>query len=249
METYRTVVKSSQGEIDKRQQFFDLFARCPIEGQEKLWNLGLFISRQSLARMLFMYELYQKCVGVHGVVMEFGVRWGQNLALFSNFRGMLEPFNYNRKIIGFDTFAGFPSVSEKDLTKSQVGDYAVPPGYEDYLKQLLSYHESESPIPHIKKFELVKGDATVTLKEYLAKHPETIISLAYFDFDIYKPTLECLRMIKPHLTKGSVLGFDELNYDEFPGETIALREVFGTNQLKIRRSPLSPLQSYAIYGE
>ncbi len=46
--------------------------------------------------------------------MEFGVKWGQNLALFQSFRGMYEPYNHNRKIIGFDTFEGFPSVDKKD---------------------------------------------------------------------------------------------------------------------------------------
>jgi hypothetical protein len=46
--------------------------------------------------------------------MEFGVRWGQNMALFTSFRNIYEPYNVSRKIIGFDTFAGFPSISEQD---------------------------------------------------------------------------------------------------------------------------------------
>ena len=58
------------------------------------------------------------------------------------------------------------------------------------------------------------------------RHPETIVSLAIFDFDIYQPTKAALEAIKPHLFKGSVLVFDELCDDIFPGETIALREVF-----------------------
>ena len=45
--------------------------------------------------------------------MDFGTRWGNNMALFSIFRGMYEPFNRHRKIIGFDTFSGFPSINEK----------------------------------------------------------------------------------------------------------------------------------------
>ena len=53
------------------------------------------------------HELYQKILNVHGVVIEFGTRWGQNLALFESFRGMYEPYNHFRKIIGFDTFEGF----------------------------------------------------------------------------------------------------------------------------------------------
>ena len=44
--------------------------------------------------------------------------------------------------------------------------------------------------------------------------------------DIYKPTKDCLKAIKPHLTKGSVLAFDELNCDMARGVTPALKEVF-----------------------
>jgi hypothetical protein len=85
---------------------------------------------------------------------------------------------------------------------------------------VLDFHEAElAPIPHKKKYELVQGDATRTLPEYLQRHPETIVALAYFDFDIYAPTKACLEAVVPHLTKGSVLAFDELNCPEFPGET------------------------------
>jgi hypothetical protein len=182
------------------------------------------------------------------MVMEFGVRWGQNLALFSSFRGMYEPYNYNRKVIGFDTFAGFPSIAPEDGTDAiaAVGAYGVTENYEAYLEKVLNYHESESPLSHIKKHELVKGDASVTLEKYLRDHPETIIALAYFDFDLYEPTKKCLSLIKDHLTKGSVIGFDELNWATFPGETLALKEVFGLNRYSIRRSPLNPTPSYIV---
>jgi hypothetical protein len=71
--------------------------------------------------------------------------------------------------------------------------------------------------------------------------------LAYFDFDIYLPTKKCLEAIKDRLTKGSILAFDELNCPEFPGETIALQEVFGVNHFSIKRSILSPLCSYIVF--
>jgi len=242
----RIVQGTSDDEIENRNQFRELYKNNPIPEREMLSNLGLFLSRQTLSRIIFMHELYTKIVPVHGVVMEFGVRWGQNLALFSAFRGMYEPFNYSRKVIGFDTFSGFPVVDQKDGSDVKVGDYSVSENYEDYLEKVLSSHELESPIPHKKKFELVKGDATITVDDYLSKHPETIIALVYFDFDIYLPTKKCLESIKPYLTRGSVIAFDELNFQEFPGETIALREVFGLDKYHIRRSPLNPLCSYIV---
>jgi len=76
-------------------------------------------------------DLYRRALDVHGVVMEFGVRWGSNLALFQSLRGIYEPYNYTRKIIGFDTFAGFPSVSEQDGDDAVIapGAYGVSEGY------------------------------------------------------------------------------------------------------------------------
>lgn len=246
MNAIKTLVGSRESEIKNRTDFLQLFRQAPIPDNELLSNLGLYLSRQTLSRILFMHELYQKIIDVHGVVMEFGVRWGQNLALYESFRGIYEPYNYNRKIVGFDTFSGFPEVHDKDGTRVAVGDYGVTDQYEVYLEQVLNYHESESPIAHKKKYELVRGDATQTLEHYLSSHPETIVALAYFDFDIYLPTRRCLELVRDRLTKGSVVAFDELNCPEFPGETIALKEVFGLDKYAIRRSPLNPLISYFI---
>lgn len=239
---------SSASDINRRQDFYEKFISCPIPSNERLSNLGLFLNRQTLSRIIFMHELYQKIINIHGIIVEFGVRWGQNLTLLSSFRGMYEPYNYNRKIVGFDTWEGFSSISKKDGDDQVIsqGAYGVTPDYENFLDSVMSYHESESPINHIKKYELIKGDATVTLEKYLHKHPETIIALAYFDFDLYEPTKKCLELIKSHLTKGSVIGFDELNWSTFPGETIALKEVFGLDKYSIRRSPLNPSPSYII---
>ncbi len=249
MSKQKIAVGSNKTEISQREKFLDLFKNSPIPDNEILQNLGLYTNRQSLSRILFIHELYQKIINVNGVIMEFGVRWGQNLSLFSSFRGMYEPYNYSRKIIGFDTFEGFPSVCDKDGDKEFIkkGAYGVSKNYEHYLEDILTYHESESPISHKKKFELIKGNAVENIEIYLKNNPQTIISFAYFDFDIYEPTKKCLEAILPYLTKGSILAFDELNDPNFPGETIAFQEVLGSKNYEIKRSPLNPLISYIVF--
>jgi len=231
-----------------RKQLIRYFKECPIPDNELLSNLSLFINRQNLSQTLFINELYEHILGVHGVIMEFGVRWGKNLALYESLRGIYEPFNHNRKIIGFDTFEGFPSVHEKDGGDQiiAVGSYNVTKNYDDYLSKILDYHEQESPISHIKKYEIVKGDAIDSIEKYLEENSSTIVSLAYFDFDIYEPTVACLTAIKDRLTKGSVIGFDELNNKDYPGETLALKDVLGLSNYRIRHSRYSPTQSYVI---
>jgi hypothetical protein len=247
-EKHDAIVLSSQSERDLQRLMVELFRKAPLPDDEILPNLGLFLSSKSLSRVLFFYEIYKRIVSTHGVIMEFGVRWGQTLSILAALRGIFEPFNRHRKIVGFDTFAGFKGMSEKDgeLCKSVDGSFSVSEGYERFLDQLLALQEAFNPISHLKKYELVRGDATETIPVYLKRHPETLVSLAIFDFDIYNPTKMALEAIKPHLFKGSVLVFDELADDIFPGETIALREVFDISTLRIERHSMTARISYVV---
>ncbi len=237
---------ASTNEKENRQAFFELYKNSPVTDSELLANVGLYQKRQDFTKQLFFHEIYQQILGVHGVIMEFGTRWGQNLVTLHNLRSILEPFNYSRRIIGFDTFAGFESINAKDGVHEIIkkGAFSVTDGYETYLEKVLAYHETEAPLAHIKKNFLVKGNAIDKLQEYLQQHPETVIAFAYFDFDIYEPTFRCLELIRPYLTKGAVVGFDELNDPQFPGETIAVREALGN--ISIKRNRYSGIQSYCI---
>jgi hypothetical protein len=213
-----------------------------------LSNLGLFLESKNLARILFMDFLFRQIVDVQGVVMEFGTRWGQNLALFAALRGIYDPFNRHRKLVGFDTFRGFPAIAPEDGRAAMMrpGQLAVAPEYEAYLARVLATHEGLNPLAHLRKFALRAGDAPVELPRYLEEAPETIVALAYFDFDLYEPTRRCLELIRPRLTRGSVVGFDELNDPDSPGETRALMEVFGLPNVRLRRFPHVSRASYFV---
>jgi hypothetical protein len=239
---------ASNQEVAGYRELAELYERSPIPKGERLANLPLFMTRASVSQLLFMHELYRRAVGVHGVVMELGVRWGRNLAVFEAMRAIYEPHNFSRKIIGFDTFDGFPSVAPEDgdATAVREGALSVSEGYQGYLENVLSAQEKLAPRPHLKKFELVKGDVTKTLPAYLEAHPETIVALAYFDMDLYAPTKVGLELIADRLTKGSVVGFDELALAEFPGETTAVREALGLRNVRIQRSPFSHYQSFLV---
>ena len=239
-----TYESSSEKKI--RNNLLKLFKDCPIPEEQLLSNLGLFLNSKNLSRILFMNFIYKKIIDVQGVIMEFGVRWGQNLSMFSALRGIYEPYNRHRKIVGFDTFEGFPNIHKNDGTSRMMkkGQLALTDHYEIYLKKILENQEKDNPLNHIKKFELQKGDGTKTIHKYLKDNPETIIALAYFDFDLYEPTKICLEAIKPRLVKGSILGFDELNDHDSPGETLALMEIFGLQNIKLKRFPFTSRVSY-----
>ncbi|WP_438864924.1 TylF/MycF/NovP-related O-methyltransferase [Neptunicella sp.] len=203
----------------------------------------------SLARVLYFSDLYKKIIDVPGVVCEFGVQWGASLSVLTNLRSIYEPFNHSRVVYGFDTFEGFIAVDDRDGKHASLGDYASALGFEIKLEEILSLHESFAPLPQIKKHSLIKGDASKTIDTWLDDNPHAIISMAIFDMDLYQPTKDVLSKIIPRLTKGSILVFDELNCSFFPGETRAVDEVMGLNNLRLKRSELQPHCAWAVFGD
>lgn len=231
----------------QKNKLLEMLLSAPIPREELHLNLTLFLDRRLISRILFINDIYRQILPIHGSIFEFGVRYGSNLSLFTSMRGIHEPFNHNRKVIGFDTFEGFVGVEPEMDPDARAGDFAVTPGYEAFLQDLLLQHERMAPLENIQKFQLIKGDAASTIESYLLEHQETVISLAYFDFDIYKPTAACLKAILPYLSKGSIIVFDECNDAAFPGETVALREVLGTNKFALRHSPYRGNAAYLVY--
>lgn len=245
---YSNVVRGSAEEAKAREIILDLFKKTPIPDAEILVNLGAYLRSTLLAKILYLNELYQEIEAIPGIIAEFGVWWGANLALFESFRSVYEPYNWTRKVVGFDTFEGYPAVSQKDGQSqfAAVGGYSVTEEYEEYLRRLLDAHEADNVMAHLKKYELVRGNVLTTVDHYLKENPQTIVALAYFDLALYEPTRKCLEAIRPHLVKGSVLAMDELNSKDFPGESIALKEVIGFDTYRMVKSRFLPDRSYII---
>jgi len=239
---------SNEQESNARQNLVKMLKDTPIPDDELLENLGLYLNSKNLSRIMVMNHLYEQIIDTMGVIMDFGTRWGQNMAIWTALRGMYEPYNRHRKIIGFDTFTGFPSVHENDgkSVLMKEGNLALPENYEQYLEKLLTVQENDNPLNHIKKFEIIKGDAVETVSQYIDDNPHTIISLVYFDFDIYEPTKRCFKQIKDRLIKGSVVSFDELNDKDSPGETIAIMDAIGLNNIRLKKYRYASRVSYYI---
>ena len=208
---------------------------------ERAENAGLFLPPRTLKRILYFAELYEKILGVHGSIVQFGVRWGRDLTVLDSFRNILEPFNPVRRIIGFDTFTGLKSVTAQDSAREQPelmseGSLSTSDDHVEFLNRLLEVRKVLAPLQGEGRVNIVQGDASQTIKDYLVTHPETIIAMAHFDMDIYKPTKDCLELILPRMPKGAIIAFDELNYSVAPGETVALHEVLGIQNVRIQRS-------------
>ena len=155
MKSDLTTIKAytNQEEKDFRKNLIKLLKSCPIPEDQILSNLGLYLTSKDLSRILFMDFLFKKIVDVPGVVIEFGTRWGQNIALFSALRGIYDPYNRHRKTIGFDTFSGFLNIEPQDGKSAMMlkGNLSLSKNYYNYLSKIMDLHEKSNPISHIKK--------------------------------------------------------------------------------------------------
>lgn len=206
-------------------------------------NFAIYARRQVVARFLARHELFKQIIGIKGSIIECGVFEGQGLMSWAQLSATYEPVAYERRIYGFDTFKGFPSVSENDGTL-RVGDLASN-SHAD-LKRSIELFDMNRPLAQFPKVELIKGDFMETEKKFLDEHPYLLVALLYLDFDLYEPTKEALELFLPRIPKGGIIAFDELNQSETPGETKAMFDVLWGDRPKIEKFYFEPQLSYMV---
>ncbi|MFD0534572.1 hypothetical protein ACFQY7_13150 [Actinomadura luteofluorescens] len=110
----RSLARESDQERDVRERLTRLLRDTPIPAEYLIDNLALYLRRHQLTDLLCMDALYRMILDVPGVIMEFGVLHGRHLATLTALRGCHEPYTSVRRVIGFDTFTGFPDVADVD---------------------------------------------------------------------------------------------------------------------------------------
>lgn len=211
---------------------------------ERFLNFAKYVRRHELARFMVQYELFKKISDIKGSIVECGVYQGGGVMAWAKISETLEPYNFLRKIYGFDTFEGFPSISSADLTGreavAKVGHLKPETDVFEELKSCISDLEETRLLKHQEKVTLIKGDATITIPEFLKANQHVLVALLYLDFDIYEPTLLAIKEFLPRMPKGSIIAFDELHDPKWPGETRALLEALNINQYKLESFPFEP---------
>ena len=213
----------------------------------RLENFPKYVRRQHLKRFLALYEIFKLVLPVKGSIVECGVFRGFGLMSWAKLSTMLEPENFMRRIYGFDTFAGFPTVDERDQSSyklTQHGELAAD-SYEE-LRQLIVEYDADRFLGHMPKVELIRGDVTKTIPEFVDKNKHLVVSLLFLDMDLYEPTRIALEHLLPRMPRGAIVAFDELDNPVWPGETRALLESVGIQRLSLRRLEWDPYIGYAI---
>ena len=225
------------------------FDESPGDTLDKLGAFPRYVPRQSLATFLARNEIFQKVLHTHGQIVECGVFRGAGLFTWANLSSIYEPYNHTRRVIGFDTFDGFPSIGDKDVSRESVA-YKTAGGLTAdglvSIQQSVDSYDLNRFISQIPKIELVPGDACKTIPEYRNSNRHLIVALLYLDFDLFEPTRVAIETFWPLMPKGSVIAFDELNQAQWPGETEALIDTVGIKTLKLQRLPIHPQISFAV---
>ena len=250
MANYTGHNKTSLSQKENRDNLYNLYNGSPIPADEMLINGGLYMRSSALSKLLFLNEAYELITDIPGNILVFGTWWGQDVTVLYNLIAVHEPYNFTRKVVGFDTFTGYPTPTDKDSVSDTIkeGAYGTTKNYKQHLEQLLDYHEQENSMSHIRKYELVEGDIVDTLPAYFAAKAHELISLIYIDVALYEPTKVIPESCLPHLVKSSVIVFDELNAAEYPGETVALKESGLLDKCSVFRSKILPDRTYLVYN-
>jgi len=236
------------GDADYMGGLVDYFETSLGDTADKLRNIGKFIPNATLGKFLCRYEMFKEILPVHGAIVECGVHLGGGVMAWAQLSAIFEPFNHVRKIIGFDTFEGFSGVTEQDKAANidPIGKGTFnAPSYDDLLKGIAAFDRGR-PLNHIPKVELVKGDALLTIPKYVEENRHLVVALLYLDFDVYAPTKAAIEALRSRMPKGSIIAFDELYIRQWPGETLAVMDTIGLQNLRIRRFPHQPQISYAV---
>ncbi|MBS1517234.1 MAG: class I SAM-dependent methyltransferase [Bacteroidetes bacterium] len=203
----------------------------------------LSCDRSRIGKLLAHYELYKMTCNTEGDIVECGVFKGASFARFAMFRNLFEQ-NSGKKIIGFDSFGKFPETNfeaDKKLRDHIINEAGENSISTDQLMDVLKNKSCDNGI------ELVAGDITQTLPEYVRKNPGLRISLLNLDTDIYEPSVTILEELYPKIVPGGILVLDD--YNVFPGETKAVDDYFKGKNPEIKKFPFSATPCYIIKEE
>jgi len=197
--------------------------------------------------MLTRIDLFEKVKNLPGDIVECGVFKGSGMVLWLKLLDLHSPHDI-RKVIGFDFFdKDFIENLEDEDDKgmmSEVFTRCTDLQEKDISKKGIYTKILDCNIP-CDKFELVKGDISVTSKEFCEKRPGFRISLLYMDLDLEEPTYEALTNMWSRVVTGGIVVFDEAYYHGWT-ESNAVDRFTKENNLNLVKTNVKSPTAYII---
>jgi predicted O-methyltransferase YrrM len=217
-------MKESKGKFEtlkfesRRESFYEylewLRNEKKIEINDFMEHFPAYIGHMSLNRLLTLYELYKKTLGLAGHVAEVGVYKGAGTLLFAKLIKIFEPEALTQ-VHGFDWFKGTGEKSKFDNDLVEIGSYSAE--YAD-LNTLISKQELNQTI-HIHNLDLTKD-----LESFFGDNPHLQFKLIFLDIGMYDVLDKSIPIFWERLNSGGVMIFDQYNHELAPGETKAINK-------------------------
>jgi hypothetical protein len=209
-------------------------------GREVIKNFPLYVGYVSLARFLFLYELYKKVVNLSGHIGEVGTYRGSTLAFFGKLIRLFEPHSYTQAH-GFDWFQGMEPGAHDDRgeTGKWEGDYET-------LVKLIELQGMEDTVA------VHRMDVTRELGKFFEEHDYMRFKLVFLDCGIRDVLVESLERFWPRLVPGGILVVDHYNHAVSPSESSVIERVTGghrIHQMPFTRQPTGYIVKEAIGDE
>ena len=186
---------------------------------------------ERLKKIIARYELFKKTLKIPGDILECGVFKGTGHIFWLK---LLKIYDHNsiKKVIGFDTFSGFPKTI-LNFEKKEANKYIKEAKYKNDSVASINKKIKEAGLQN--NSELIKGDIVKTSKKYIQNHRGFRISLINLDLDTYEGTKHALKNFFPLVSKGGVVIFDEYGARGW-GESEAVDEYFSNTKYKIQKT-------------
>lgn len=213
-----------------------LIDKYPHAMRHYLDLFAVYASRRSFIRQLAHYELFKLTVDLPGHYLDFGVYFGKSFFSWHKYLEIFTPTATHKKVIGFDTFAGFTTLAGEDGTsdttiQKQSGGFSSASFLAEF-RELLDLHNQDSVLP-AGRGAIVQGDVCKTFPQWLEENPEARVCLCNLDLDLYEPTAVVLAGCWDRIVPGGVVILDEYATSKWPGETKAWDDFAASRGLNI----------------
>lgn len=206
-----------------------------IEGlsSDRAWdweNAYFWFSKPTrVNKFLAHYELYKMILNLPGDVFEMGVFKAGTMIRWASFRQLLEN-SFSRRIVGFDTFGAFPTKGvELDV------DLEYVEAFSSWAGDGLSRAQVEEVLCRkgFKNIELLEGNVTDTLPQFVMNNPACRIALLHLDLNVKEPTKFALEALYDRVVPGGLIVIDD--YTTVVGATEAIDDLVAKKGLKIEK--------------
>jgi len=204
------------------------------------WGLMPFPNPPTLHN-LWQYALYceliQETKDVHGAVLECGVAFGRGVLTLLHAE---RSFGAGRRVYGFDTFTGYPAISQIDnqskdtingmgVRTAEIKSGALFWSKDDVIRFIRNSGLERETIANLK---LIEGDVSETLPKFTEP-----VALAILEMDLYQSTKGALLALKQRMAPGGIIA--PLNYgSKFRATETAVKEVLpGANLERAKTDP------------